>query len=877
MRPARPAWRPLLTAAWLTALAVALSYQVRRPVDLAVGTGGMAEYLLRDVYGGEGGFRWTQASSAIVFPEPGPGADVRVEVDVAGWRPRGTAPPRVRLTAGGVSVTALPGPRPETLAFNTRTSGVWRSDLVVGLASDTFTPGPDDPRALGVRLSAARLLPLGPWRPQRPPLRPLVLTALAAACLAWVARRLGGPRAASGAALACAVTAGCAFALARPLAALALPWALAAAAALAALAALAPGALAWLAGVLAAAGRAAVRGAGGLRSTATLSALALGTAAFVAADRSQTVVEWDVGSGRAARIGTDLGAYDSAAGVRFRTLGPRARLDLGDFGSGAMEVALRVSAPGPARQARLGSVDGRSWPAALSPEWEWTTVRIDPAWGFRPGPVIAFAPEAQRLGVRLTRVRLTRADGWPAGRVLAAAVAAAALVALAVGAAGLAPPAGAAAALATLLALGAGVAADAGATLPFVVPAAAVALAGALVALLLAGLAQRASADDETGALGAGVRAAGALGFMGWLAAATFPLYRGGHFVFHSSIAEEIWKGRFLIYYLPYPGSMLSRQAQWGDVIVPHPCLYHVLVAPLAALPRAAFYAAEKAVLALLLLGLALIAARLAARAGGPRAAAYAAVLSAVAVPGYQLLGLGHLMALLGCFAGALALAFVGLRLERLRARATFVAAVAALTFAFLSYTATLLFVGLALALALPAVWRREPAQARALAAALGVAAAAAFGLYYVNWAWPFLKESVPRLLHAAPGPAGDSTDRLARLLAQPGKLAYSFGSWAVPLLGLAGLALARDARLRPVLLAWAALLPLFCGLDLFFNFLLKHHYFTLVPVAVGGGLLLARLETSGRAGRVAALLLLAGALALGLDQALAVGGGLIP
>ena len=103
------------------------------------------------------------------------------------------------------------------------------------------------------------------------------------------------------------------------------------------------------------------------------------------------------------------------------------------------------------------------------------------------------------------------------------------------------------------------------------------------------------------------------LATLAWLAATTAPLYRGGHFVFHSSIAEEIWKGRFLLYYLPYPGSMLSQQAQWGNVIVPHPALYHTLAAPLAALPHAAFFVAEKVLLALLLAAMVWACAALAA------------------------------------------------------------------------------------------------------------------------------------------------------------------------------------------------------------------------------------------------------------------------
>jgi hypothetical protein len=116
--------------------------------------------------------------------------------------------------------------------------------------------------------------------------------------------------------------------------------------------------------------------------------------------------------------------------------------------------------------------------------------------------------------------------------------------------------------------------------------------------------------------------AAAATGFIAWLTATAFPYYRGGHFVFHSSIAEEIWKGRFLIYYLPFAGSMLSEQAQWGKLVMPHPALSQTLVSPLAALPRPWFYFAEKAVLALLFASIVLVASVVARRVWGPRAGA---------------------------------------------------------------------------------------------------------------------------------------------------------------------------------------------------------------------------------------------------------------
>src|SRR5207244_6022058 len=117
---------------------------------------------------------------------------------------------------------------------------------------------------------------------------------------------------------------------------------------------------------------------------------------------------------------------------------------------------------------------------------------------------------------------------------------------------------------------------------------------------------------------------------------------------------------------LPHPGSMLSRQAQWGDIVVPHPCLFHTLVAPLAALPQPWFHLGVKLVLATWLAGVVLVAAMLATAAAGASAGAWTAGLASSLVPSYQLLGLGHLMTILGCFALSVALGRVVLRLDRL-------------------------------------------------------------------------------------------------------------------------------------------------------------------------------------------------------------------
>jgi hypothetical protein len=359
------------------------------------------------------------------------------------------------------------------------------------------------------------------------------------------------------------------------------------------------------------------------------------------------------------------------------------------------------------------------------------------------------------------------------------------------------------------------------------------------------------------------------------------PLFRGGNFLFHSNVAEEIWRGAFLTYYLPYPGSMLSHQAQWGNVLVPHPFLYQLFVAPLAALPQPWFHHTEKAVLALLLSILALTASLLATRMAGARAGGFAGAIGTLLFPTFLLLGLGHLMTLFGCLVLSLALAFLMLRFGRLTERRSWWAAASLLTLCWLSYTASLVFGLFALVLALPFLWRRDRAATRALVSAGLAAGGLAFVLYYANWTWPFLKESVPRLLAGADSDGGAVVavanplwPRLARI---PSKLADSYGSAVIPLAGLAGLALLTRTTDRIFLWSWAAVLVVFSGLDVFFNFLLKHHYATMTPVAVGVGLLLDRLWSRGAWFRGLAVALLTFALVLGVRSALDVALGRIP
>ena len=114
----------------------------------------------------------------------------------------------------------------------------------------------------------------------------------------------------------------------------------------------------------------------------------------------------------------------------------------------------------------------------------------------------------------------------------------------------------------------------------------------------------------------------------------------------------------------------------------------------------------------------------------------------------------------------------------------------------------------------------------------------------------------------------------MARLAAQPRKLAYTFGAWLIPVVGLLGVTRARPREARALLYSWGAILVGFAFLDSGFNFLLKHHYFTYPAIAVGLGLVLEWLSEKNFASRVILALLVVSIVWMGSQEALTVARG---
>jgi len=853
-----------------------VAFQFSGPTILSAADPLVSPATFRDFFPPEGGLRWSSDHSAIVFPGPGPGVPVRVEVLLSGWRPPGQDVPRVVLTAGSRSTTVHPGPGAERVTLETTTSGWWSSDLEVEIRSDVFEPGRGDARRLGIRVEEATLVPLAPG-PRVPPLAALAGTALTGLLIAFVLGQAGvAALVAECAALAAiAIVAGL-HAFARPLASV---WSGPCVALLlmtAVAAGLMPRATRALAGVVAASLRALGEGLARLRDIHVATLAVAGAIVVTLAYRAPSRIDIDLGSGREVAVAQGFGSFVGKGGEKARWAPRGARLDLSDFGGGASwKIEASAAFEGAPREVAVLGASGRELVMPLQ-DAAWTTAALSAAspFGWRSGLVLTVPGGSDLL--RIDRVSVERGAALPSVRVVVAVVLAGLLPLVAFGAAGLSIAAGRVAGAFVMIGCALAIAKEPLAAIPFTFRFLAIVAAAAALAAILRALASFFGKGDRL-VPGPAAIAAAVSGWAAWLAATAFPFYRGGHFVFHSSIAEEIWKGRFLIYYLPFPGSMLSEQAQWGKIVMPHPALYQTLVSPLAALPKPWFYFSEKVFLATLFASIVLMASVVAERVSGKRAAAFTAVLFAGLVPGFQLLGLGHLMTILGVWSSSLALPWLMFKADDLSRFKTWLASAWIFTFCFLSYTAALLFTGAVLVWVILMTARESPARARSVFTMLVAASAFAFLLYYVHWTLPFLLQSVPKILGGAGlgDKAAEATPLLSRLLLEPGKLSYSYGSMLIPLAGALGLLWLPKSWNRLVLLSWMGILFFVSGIDLFFNFLLKHHYYVMLPVAVGLGGLMAGIEA--RWGRVPAVVLTVLVVSLGLKTAVEVALGLIP
>ncbi len=856
-------WKVGAAAAFLTPLGVALAYQVPVTLDLQMGRGFTSSFAVENFHDAELGYRWSRARSRLVFRDPGASGRARLELTLAGFRPRGQEPPLVFIEAGGERLPLTPSRRIDDYTLEVTTSGVWSSDLAVDIRSETFSPGAGDERALGVRVHRARLfLDRGTVAPVRQLLFSALVTLLLFA--------LSGSRAAT---IFAAPTIAASFALFRGLTTLVVPALAASLTALALVRWLAPSCERFVRSVLRVSVQSVADALTGLWSWTVVLVSGVALVGVVASHWSVSKLELDIGSGRPDALTRRFAAFDQEAGVSFRRALAGASLDLRDFGTGGpWTVEVHASLASGASRGLLIKASDAELVADVSSTWNAFVLELpQPSWGWRAGHWLELPGLGASNVLRIDRVLVDRGRAMPALRTLTTVLAAGLLILTALLATGLQQGRALAGAGLYWAAAIAGLALDPVLVTPFLPTTLLAAVAALILAALTRGFLEALEARELAPALSSLAVAVAVGGFFLAFLTTASPLYEGGHFDFHTAIAEEIWQGRFLLYYLPFPGSMLSRQAQWANLIVPHSCLYHILTSPFAALPPLWFVLLTKLFLASLLFGVTVASALVATRVGAGRAGVGAALAAAFLPIGYQLLGLGHLMTLFGTWAGVLALGFVIVHVDRISERAMFWCATALWTLCCLSYTGSLLFASLAMIGAVSTfAWQRQLDLAKRLAALLLIAWGMSFVLYYIHWALPFVTESLPELLAGS----GGGVDVTARLAAQPRKLAYTFGTWLVPVVGLVGLTRARPCEARVLLYSWGAILAGFAVLDLAFNFLLKHHYFAYPAIAVGLGLVFGWLYEKGLAARMILALFVVSIVWMGFHEALAAARG---
>ena len=866
-------WKAAGVSALGTILLVTLAYRLPTTMVVDMGNAPLGALLTDNFHDAEEGYRWTRGTSRMRFLDPGASPTARVEIALAGFRPRGTRPPLLVIESGGETLRRSPGRRAELYKLETRTEGVWSSTLDVSLRSDTFSPGAGDDRSLGVRVHEARLvLPNG----SRPPLRQL-----AAALALVLAGLLAGSRwrdsTTSGLVASGVVTvaAGVAFAFARVWATILVPGLAVALGAALIVRWLLPEFTRVIAETISRSGSALVDGLETLASGWAVYVAVLAISGTVLAYWSRPRFELDLGSGRADAVSRRFAGFDQEGGVSFRRALPGAALDLRDFGAlSPWTVELRarsgVATDETARATLLRAGDFEV-SGALSSDWSLHRATLPaPSLGWRSGHWLEFPAIGRGRELQVDSLVIDRGRSFPSLGALLWILASAWLVMASLAASGLSARLGSVGATLFLAVLLAGLILEPG-ILPRVLPSFFLAaFASLLLSAFGRGACETLSTEVSVPELGPLALAISSFGFVLWFLSMAFPLYAGGHFGYHTAIAEEIWHGQFLLYYLPEPGSMLSRQPQWGNVIVPHSCLFHTIVSPFAAFPSIWFHTLTKLFLSALLFAIATTSAVLATRVGDPRTGTYAAAIVVGLPTGFQLLGLGHLMTLFGCWAATLALGFIILVSDRLSERMIFVASLVLLSLCFLSYTGSLLFASLSLATAAVLLLRKEPHVAKRLGTLLISGWAVALVLYYGNWILPFLRETIPSL---ASGGGSESIDFASRIAAQPEKLAYTFGSPLVLLTGLAGLYRLRG-RDRVLLGSWALVIVAFGILDLAFNFLLKHHYYSYPAIAIGVALAFRWLEERGLLGRVVVGVFLVSICMVGLREAVSVSQG---
>ena len=151
-------WKAAGAGALGTLLLVTLAYRLPATMVVEMGNAPLSALLTNDFHDVEESYRWTRGTSRMRFLDPGASPTARVEILLAGFRPHSKPLPLLVIESGNETLRRRPERRTELFELETRTEGVWSSTLEVSLRSNTFSPGAEDNRSLGVRVHEARLV-----------------------------------------------------------------------------------------------------------------------------------------------------------------------------------------------------------------------------------------------------------------------------------------------------------------------------------------------------------------------------------------------------------------------------------------------------------------------------------------------------------------------------------------------------------------------------------------------------------------------------------------------------------------------------------------------------------------------------------------------
>jgi hypothetical protein len=396
-------------------------------------------------------------------------------------------------------------------------------------------------------------------------------------------------------------------------------------------------------------------------------------------------------------------------------------------------------------------------------------------------------------------------------------------------------------------------------------------LGGVCLALMLPRLLIRAGARlglAVTYAESIGLAAVLALGIAVKLGGLLYPGTTVIDLAWHVRWERTLLHGDFRSLY--FPSDLSSGPKEWGaGVLIPKSPLYYAFMAPFAALPFG-IDTGLKLAIGLMEVAMPLFAYAFLKRIGQGTAGIVAAFLYAVTPLSYLALSWGIYPTLFAQFFAALAFAVVLFAGDRLHRPAPFIAFVALLSLSMLAYPVVAVFnVCILVGIGLWQWWRgtERVAKRRALLLPLGalLASVISFLAYYIQYVRVTL-DSLRTLGGSTAEARGYTAGGLRgapwHIITVITKNLYVGNLFVLVPLAIVGVIAFRrtrageeDRRAWQLLFAWLLIMPVFTLADAYVDLLLKPLYFTMLPIAVFGGIAVVWLWRRGRLGQAVAIL----------------------